>query len=107
MEFFDVGERKIDLLAVTEQEANRADGSKQPTRKGRSSEEVSESCSPSAKRAVLIPRDKEGRSRPKRKKCKGDLDGNEASPARVVRRNILEGMSPSQKVAGDQPRREP
>lgn len=54
----------------------------------------------------MFPGDKEIQTRRKWKKAKIGMEGNKTSPIRSVRRKLLEGLSPSQVEAGDQPRHE-
>lgn len=69
---------------------------------GIASEEVSNSCSPLGRRLVLLVKDKEGKSR-KRKKSRGGSECGDESPVRMARRRLSEGLSPSKAVAGEQP----
>lgn len=55
-----------------------------------------------------ISRDGTGRLKSKRKRYRGlNSDTTDESPARVVKRELLESASPFKVVAGDQPRQEP
>lgn len=58
---------------------------------GWSFEEASMSCSLSMRCPTMLLHDKKGRSKPKRKKNKGYLEGNEFNPVRSMRRKIMEG----------------
>lgn len=59
------------------------------------------SCSTSMKHPTFLFYDKVGRSKPKRKKTKCYMDGNDFSLVRLMRRKIMEGTSPSQAKADD------
>lgn len=64
------------------------------------------SCSLSHKHLLLLLKDREGRNKDKRKKGKCSVKGDEGSLVGPVRRKLVEGISPSKAVAGEQPRRE-
>nr|KJB61256.1 hypothetical protein B456_009G348300 [Gossypium raimondii] len=92
-----------------ESQSNSRGESEQMGQKGKetSGEEESMSTSPWEKRSHKAMRDGLGRFKSKRKRHRGlGGENGEESPTKLVKRRLLENVSPFKAVAGDQPRQE-
>ncbi|PPD96872.1 hypothetical protein GOBAR_DD06140 [Gossypium barbadense] len=95
---------------IEESQINSRDESGQIERKGKEKggEEDSITNSPVEKRTHKPISDSMGRFKQKRKQMRSLYgDNTEESPIKIVKRRLMDGISPVKAVAGDQPRQEP